>query len=378
MSSQTDFGVRSWRKHVEQRLQQTREFVDETEPAALATVILSIGSLLAAFGGFLLASSWTAIPFAAFLVSTGYGWARHQALIARTVTLAMTTVTIVTLGLIVVFIFYESIPAFQYESATVFGVSVPGLGMFNQTRWDAVSDPVRYSLLPMIHGTVMVTTIATLVAAPLGVAAALFIAEIAPPTVRELVKPGIEILAGIPSIVYGFIGFTVINPWASTEFALNGGSTYLFVGLVVGLMALPTVVSVAEDALTSVPNSMRDGSLALGATDWQSMTSITIPAAFSGVSAAVLLGVGRAIGETMAATVMLAGTQAIPDPVTNVFYGYETLTSLIARGYGPSTGVHESALFAAGVVLFVTVLCLSIFSQYIEMRMHKRLGGAES
>ncbi|MGQ3723052.1 phosphate ABC transporter permease subunit PstC [Natrialba aegyptia] len=377
MSSHTGLGIQDWRKHVEQRLQRTREFVTETEPAALAIVILSIGSLLTAFGGFLLASSWTAIPFATFLVSTGYGWIRHQALIARTVTFAMTTVTIVTLGLIVVFIFYEAIPAFQYESATVFGVSVPGLGMFTQTRWDAVTEPVRYSLLPMIHGTVMVTAIATLVAAPLGVAAALFIAEIAPPTVRELVKPGIEILAGIPSIVYGFIGFTVINPWTSTEFALNGGSTYLFVGLVVGLMALPTVVSVAEDALTSVPDSMKDGALALGATDWQSMTSITLPAAFSGVSAAVLLGVGRAIGETMAATVMLAGTQAIPDPVTNVFYGYETLTSLIARGYGSSTGVHESALFAAGIVLFVTVLCLSIASQYIEARMRRRLGGAE-
>jgi len=185
------------------------------------------------------------------------------------------------------------------------------------------------------------------------------------------------VLAGIPSIVYGFIGFTVINPWAGGAFALNGGSTYLFVGIVVGLMALPTVVSVAEDALTSVPSVMKDGSLALGATDWQSMTSITLPAAFSGVSAAVLLGVGRAIGETMAATVMLAGVPRISEPLVNVFYGYETLTSLIARGYGSANGVHESALFAAGVVLFVTVLCLSLGSQYIEARMRRRLGGVE-
>jgi phosphate transport system permease protein len=142
-------------------------------------------------------------------------------------------------------------------------------------------------------------------------------------------------------------------------------------------MALPTVVSVAEDALTSVPSVMKDGSLALGATDWQSMTSITLPAAFSGVSAAVLLGVGRAIGETMAATVMLAGVPRISEPLVNVFYGYETLTSLIARGYGSANGVHESALFAAGVVLFVTVLCLSLGSQYIEARMRRRLGGVE-
>ena len=366
-----------WRASIERRLTRTRAFVDDADPEALAVVLASMGSLLVAFVGFLLASAWTAVPFGAFLIAAGYGWVRHQALVARAVTFAMTTVTLVTLGLVVAFIFAESIPAFRYETASVFGVSVPGLGMFAQARWDAVSEPVRYSLLPMIHGTVMVTTIATLVAAPLGVAAALFVAEIAPPRVRELVKPGIEVLAGIPSIVYGFIGFTVINPWASDAFALNGGSTYLFVGMVVGLMALPTVVSVAEDALTSVPDVMKDGSLALGATDWQSMTSITLPAAFSGVSAAVLLGVGRAIGETMAATVMLAGVPRISDPLVNVFYGQETLTSLIARGYGSANGVHESALFAAGVVLFVTVLCLSVGSQYIEARMRRRLGGAE-
>jgi len=158
-----------------------------------------MGSLLAAFVGFLLASPWTAVPLGTFLIATGYGWARHQALVARAVTFAMTTVTLVTLGLIVVFIFAESIPAFQYETASVFGVSVPGLGMFTQARWDAVSEPVRYSLLPMIHGTVMVTTIATLVAALLGVAAAaLFIAEIAPAAGSRFVKPGIEVLAGIP------------------------------------------------------------------------------------------------------------------------------------------------------------------------------------
>jgi len=175
LTPQTD-----WRASIERRLTRTQEFVDDTDPEALAVVLVSMGSLLAAFVGFLLASPWTAVPLGAFLIATGYGWARHQALVARAVTFAMTTVTLVTLGLIVAFIFAESIPAFQYETATVFGVSVPGLGMFTQARWDAVSEPVRYSLLPMIHGTVMVTTIATLVAAPLGVAAALFIAEIAP------------------------------------------------------------------------------------------------------------------------------------------------------------------------------------------------------
>jgi phosphate transport system permease protein len=221
----------------------------------------------------------------------------------------------------------------------------------------------------------MTSLVATAVAAPLGVSAALFLSEIAPATVREVVKPGVEILAGIPSIVYGFIGFTILSPWASTQFDLTGQGTYLFVGIVVGLMALPTVVSVAEDALSTVPESMKSGSLAMGTTDWQTMTSITLPAAFSGVSAAVLLGVGRAIGETMAATVMLKGVPKLTEPLVNAFYGQETLTSLIANNYGEADGLQLDALFVAGVILFITVMVISVGAQYIEWRMRSKLGG---
>jgi phosphate transport system permease protein len=360
---------------IQRRVGILRDFAEDQEPAALATVALMSLALLAAFVGFLLVSPLTVVPFVAFLVVAGYGWLRHQELTAQVLTLMMTASTIVILGLIIVFIFVESVPVIRYETATLFGVEVPGLRMFIQTRWDAVSDPVRYSMVPMIHGTLMVTVIATAVAAPLGVAAALFLSEIAPAAVREVVKPGVEILAGIPSIVYGFIGFTVLAPWASDQFRTTGQGTYLFVGIVVGLMALPTVVSVAEDALSSVPESMKSGSLAMGTTDWQTMTSITLPAAFSGVSAAVLLGVGRAIGETMAATVMLRGVPRLTEPLVNVFYGQETLTSLIARNYGEADGLQMDALFVAGVILFVTVLFISVGSQYIEWRMKRKLGG---
>jgi len=349
--------------------------VADTKPEALVVATVMSLALLAAFVGFLLVSSLTVVPFAVFLLAAGYGWLRHQEITARVLTLSTTISTLLILGLIIVFIFIESVPVIEYESATAFGVTVPGLRMFVETRWDAVSDPIRYSMAPMIHGTAMVTVIATAVAAPLGVAAALFLSEIAPATVREFVKPGVEILAGIPSIVYGFIGFTVLSPWASDQFQLTGQGTYLFVGVVVGLMALPTVVSVAEDALSSVPESMKSGSLAMGTTDWQTMTSITLPAAFSGVSAAVLLGVGRAIGETMAATVMLRGVPRLTEPLVNVFYGQETLTSLIARNYGEADGLQMDALFAAGVILFITVLVISIGSQYIEWRMRRKLGG---
>ena len=358
-----------------QRIQRVRDFVDDTEPAALVVVTIIAVSLLAAFVGFLAVSNLTILPFAVFVAATGYGWVRHQEETALILTLTMTVSTLLILGLIIVFIFRESVPVIQYESATVFGVSVPGLRMFIQPNWDAVSPPIRYSMVPMIHGTVMVTLVATAVAGPLGVAAALFLSEIAPAVVREFVKPGVEILAGIPSIVYGFIGFTILSPWASDQFQTTGQGSYLFVGIVVGLMALPTVVSVAEDALSSVPESMKSGSLAVGTTDWQTMTSITLPAAFSGVSAAVLLGVGRAIGETMAATVMLRGVPRLTEPLVNVFYGQETLTSLIARNYGEADGLQMDALFVAGVILFITVLVISIGAQYIEWRMRSKLGG---
>ncbi|WP_255152001.1 phosphate ABC transporter permease subunit PstC [Halorarius halobius] len=352
-----------------------RDFVDDTEPEALVTVGVMAAAILAAFVGFLLVSAWTIVPFLVSVVAAGYGWLRHQGVTARVLTLMMTASTILILVLITVFIFFEAIPVFLYESKTVLGVEVPALRMFTETTWDAVSPPIRYSMVPLIHGTVMVTLIATAVAGPLGVAAALFLSEIAPAPVREFVKPGVEILAGIPSIVYGFIGFTILSPWASDQFRIVGQGTYLFVGVVVGLMALPTVVSVAEDALNSVPESMKSGSLAMGTTDWQTMTSITLPAAFSGVSAAVLLGVGRAIGETMAATVMLRGVPELTDPIYNAFYGQETLTSLIAHNYGEADGLQMDALFAAGVILFVTVLALSIGTQYIEARMNRKLGG---
>ncbi|SFH03635.1 phosphate transport system permease protein [Halopelagius inordinatus] len=366
---------RGRRNAVQRTRRRARNFVEDASTSELATVLVSSAALFAAFAGFLAASAWTIVPVVVFLLAVGYGWIRHQETTAKGLTMTMTASTILILLLITVFIFVESVPVVLYESETVLGVSVPGLRMFTETRWDAVSSPIRYSMVPMIHGTVMVTLIATAVAGPLGVAAALFLSEIAPRTVREVVKPGVEILAGIPSIVYGFIGFTVLSPWASDQFRITGQGTYLFVGIVVGLMALPTVVSVAEDALSSVPEAMKSGSLAMGTTDWQTMTSITLPAAFSGVSAAVLLGVGRAIGETMAATVMLRGVPGLTDPLYNVFYGNATLTSLIASNYGEADGLQEDALFVAGIILFVTVLVLSLGSQYIEARMRNKLGG---
>ncbi|MFB6104902.1 MAG: phosphate ABC transporter permease subunit PstC [Halobacteriaceae archaeon] len=334
------------------------------------------GRVLAAVGGmsvvatvvvFLLVPLFTLVPLVAFIGIAGYGWSAYQASTARILAFLATSSAVTILGLITVFLFLQSLPVFELMGPSILWGS----------GWSQADEV--FHLGPMIWGTLMTTVIALSVCAPLGIAGALFISEIAPDWARELVKPGVEILAGIPSIVYGFIGFTVLNTWAKVELEIPTLGSMLIAGLVIGVMALPTVVSVAEDALASVPDAMKDGSLAMGATDWQTIKSITIPAAFSGISAAVLLGMGRAIGETMAATVILCKvTETYPTPLYDPFDCTNTLTALIAGSYGSAHGITLQALFAAGVILFVTVTALSLISQYIERRMRRRLRGAEA
>lgn len=327
------------------------------------TLVGGVGgaAIAAALLAFLVAPSLTVYPLAAFLVVVGYGWLVHQESTARFLMFLTTASTVVILGLITVYLLLRSLPAFAAQ----------GPDMFTGTEFG----PAGYSLVPMIWGTLVTTLIAMLIAGPLGVAGALFLAEIAPGWAREILKPAVEILAGIPSIVYGFLGLVVLSQYLFSEFDMPVYGSLLAVGLVVGVMALPTVISVAEDAITSVPDPMKDGALALGATDWQTIKSVTLPASFSGVSAAVILGVGRAVGETMAATVILANVTQLPEPLYDVFGNTVTLTSLIASQYGNASGMQMSVLFAAGVVLFVTVMTLSIGSQAVEVRMERKLGG---
>ena len=354
---------------------------EDIDTSALVAGAVGAVLLLTALASFVLRLGLEVPSILGFLVVLGYGWYAHQGLTAKSMTFLMTVSTVLILGMITVFLVLESLHAFRLmgpeiligmsEPVTLFGVTVlPGLG---GVFWQPSS--ATYSLVPAMWGTFVTTLIATAVAAPLGIACALFLAEIAPNWVREIVKPGIEILAGIPSIVYGFIGFTILNTYVFQNFRTPTQGSFFLVGGVIGLMALPTVVSVAEDSLDTVPDSMKDGALALGSTDWQTMTSITLPAAFSGVSAAVLLGVGRAIGETMAATVILGNTVGLPQPLYDVFGNNVTLTTLIASQYGDAGETQLSALFAAGVVLFVTVLFLSLTSLKIEAELKETLGG---
>jgi phosphate transport system permease protein len=322
------------------------------------------------FAAFLRQSVWTTTLLYGFLIVSGVGWVSRQALTAKMLTFFMTAATLLTLGLIAVFLVLEAVPAFQELG---FGLISP----FEVKEWQP--SQTEYSLVPMIWGTALTTFVAILVAAPFGIAGALFISDIAPIWLRDIVKPAVELLAGIPSIVYGFIGFTVINPYVGNLLSVNPGALFA-IGLIIGFMALPTVISVAEDALSAVPESMKDGSAAMGATDWQTMKSVSIPTAFSGISAAVLLGIGRAIGETMAATVMISHSRRMPQPSSyNVFDSTETLTTFIASSYGHVTPgqLFWSGLFAAGVILMVIVTGLGVASQLIEQRMHRKLEGGQ-
>ena len=325
-------------------------------------------SILGVILAFLFAPSFLVYPLLCFLVVVGYGLHAYQEATMRFLMFLTTISTVLILGLITVYLVAKSLSAFRIMGLDILLRSEPPF-------WD----PARklYSLVPMMWGTLVTTLIALVISAPLGVAGALFISEIAPGWAREILKPAVETLAGIPSIVYGFLGYIVLVNVMNEELSTPQYGSLLAIGLVIGVMALPTVVSVAEDAIDSVPSPMKDGSMALGATNWQTVQSVTLPASFSGVSAAILLGVGRAVGETMAATVILAHVTNLPDPLWDVFSNTETLTGLIVSQYGTAGGSQMSALFAAGVVLFVTVLLLSLASQAIESHMRQKLGGGK-
>lgn len=246
----------------------------------------------------------------------------------------------------------------------------PGLGAL----WDSVWRPVsfqeqRFGLLPLLTGSLLVTGLAGLITVPLGIGGAVYIAEVASPWEREILKPFIEILAAIPSVVLGFFGLIVVAPLVKDLFQLNSGLTALTGAIVLALMALPTVISVSEDAIRSVPESYKQASLALGATHQQTVWGVVVPAAIPGIAAATMLGFGRIIGETMA-VLMVTGNAAMitMDPFDSV----RTMTATIATEMGEVSfgSTHYSALFCVGVVLLLSTFLLNI----VAMRFFRKFG----
>ncbi|MCJ7588670.1 MAG: phosphate ABC transporter permease subunit PstC [Candidatus Aminicenantes bacterium] len=254
---------------------------------------------------------------------------------------------------ITLFIFSEGTPImFKYG---------PGRFLFGL---DWYPSEKAFGLLPMIVGSFFVTAGALLVGVPMGLACAIVLTQFASKRVGRILKPVIELLAGIPSVVYGFIGIVVIVPLIREN--LGGpGLSVLAASLVLGVMILPTVISISIDAFQAVPPTYREGSIALGATVWQTIRMVMFPAARSGIVAAVILGMGRAIGETMAVIMIAGNAAAIPgSPLAPV----RTLTSNIALEMGYASGEHREALFATGVILFVIIMALNILANWTSAR----------
>jgi phosphate transport system permease protein len=216
----------------------------------------------------------------------------------------------------------------------------------------------------MIVSTLMVTLGALLIAVPIGLACAAYLAEIASPRVREILKPVIEILAGIPSVVMGFLGIVVVNPLIARVFGLPNGLNALNGSILLAIMSLPTIISLSEDAITAVPKTYKEASLALGATRWQTLIRVTIPAALSGIIASIMLGMGRAIGETMTVLMATGNAQAMPHSFLDAV---RTMTATIAIELGevPFGSVHYHALFVIGFVLFVMTFLVNLVSDII-------------
>jgi len=281
----------------------------------------------------------------------------------RPVFFALACVSLVALGLIIFFIFRETVPLFQ---------SVP-LANFFGTKWFPTIEPLRFGVVPLIAGSGLVTLGALVVAIPLGYGAAMFIAEIAPGLVKDVAKSVIELLAGIPSVVYGFFGLMVVAPFVRTALDIPTGMTALTASIILGIMALPTVASLSEDAMTAVPNSYREASMACGATRWQTIWRVTFPAAFSGLLGAAILGMGRAIGETMA-VLMVSGNAA--QLTASFLKPVRTLTATIALEMAetPFGSTHYHALFALGALLLVITLCMNWIAEWFRGRLARRHG----
>ncbi|MFB0533475.1 MAG: phosphate ABC transporter permease subunit PstC [Anaerolineae bacterium] len=268
-------------------------------------------------------------------------------------------------ALIFIFLVREGAPAFWEVSLNnLFG-----------TRWYPIFD--IYGTLPLILGSVAVTVGAVAIALPLGLATAIYIGEIAPGWVREILKPLIEVLAGIPSVVLGFLGMIAVAPLVRRYLGMPTGLTAFTGAVMLAYMALPTIISVAEDAIDAVPKAYRDGAYALGATHWQTIWRVVLPAARSGIIIAVMLGIGRAIGETMAVMMVTGNAARMPLGLDAFFKPVRTMTATIAAEMGEVAqgSTHYRVLFAVGIILFVITFVITAVASFVVIRGGPRRGG---
>jgi phosphate transport system permease protein len=276
---------------------------------------------------------------------------------------------VLTVFFILGYLIYNGYPAFVQ-------IDLPDF-LFGQ-QWNPTGTPPSYGIFPLIVGTLVVMIGAMAIAVPFGIGSAIFISELAGPRLRTIIKPAVELLAGIPSVVYGFFGLVVLTNWIRISFDVPSGETWLAGSILLGIMALPTIVSVSEDAINSVPREYKEGSLATGATGWQTISRVIIPSALSGITAAVILGIGRAIGETMAVLMVTGNAAVIPQPIWNVLSPIRTLTATlgIETGEVPIGSLHYNALFGIAVVLLIITLIINLSATIILGRIRSaQMGG---
>ncbi|MDD5371433.1 MAG: phosphate ABC transporter permease subunit PstC [Anaerolineaceae bacterium] len=286
-------------------------------------------------------------------------WTEH--LITRLIQLSGYS-SILFVALILIFLLREGLPAF---------VQVPLTTLFS-TRWYPIEG--YFGILPLMMGTLIVTLGAALFAVPLGVGTAVYISEVAPRWATEMLKPLVEILAGLPSVVLGVLGILVLSPDLRLFLNLPTGLSALAGAILLGAISVPTIVSVAEDALNTVPRSYREASLAMGATHWQTIWRTTVPAARSGIITAIMLGLGRALGETMAVMMVTGNAPTMPSGLNALIAPVRTMTATIASEMGEvaNGSTHYHVLFFVGMVLFLFSLAVNVIASSIGYKRLKR------
>ena len=286
-------------------------------------------------------------------------------IIIKYIFLLFALVSVIVLALIVFSLFREGLPLFGHVSIKdfIFGM-----------EWYPTYDPPSFGIFPLIVGSLIVTLIATLIAVPLGVLAAIYISEIAPQRIKEILKSIIELLAGLPSVVLGFFGMVIVAPWLQDTFDLPTGLNIINASVILAIMAIPTISSISEDALYAVPREFKEASYALGATKFETIVQVIVPAALSGISTAVMLGMARVIGETMVVLMVSGGAAAIPE---SLFDSVRPMPASIAAEMGetPYGSAHYQALFAIGIVLFLLTLVFNLIADYVAHKF-KQTGSA--
>ena len=266
--------------------------------------------------------------------------------------------SIVALSLIIIFLFLEGIPILEHVSLKEF--------LFGQ-YWYPTDDPADFGILPLILGSIYVTVISGMIAIPLGVMTAIYLAQIAPATVSQIVKPIVELLASMPSVVIGFFGMVVVAPFIQQLFNIPVGLNMFNASLMLAFMAVPTICSISEDAVFSVPTALKEASLALGATHFETLVRVIVPASLSGICTAIILGLSRAVGETMVVLMAAGGAAMIP---TSIFDPVRPLPASIAAemAEAPFRSEHYHALFAIGIVLFVFTFLFNLLADHISYK----------